>query len=358
MTTEAALLGCGHPHANSHYETLDSLSEVGRIHLWDEDVVIARQMAERDAGKPVVVHESLDDLLSEASLGWVLAAFRHDVSADLLLRCAAAGKPVYTEKPIGLDGADVARVVAAFREAGLSLSVALVNRYKPAVRQMKRWVANGMIGRPTAAETRLHTTSVRLRNPRHWLFDKARSGGGILPWLGCHHLDLLAYVLDDEPVTVTGEVATLSGEAIDVEDLAVMTIGFAGGLLAAATFGYLMPTGSAGNSFASKDTWFQIKGTDGKVAFEPTSEEQTVTVESHHPAWSGAPARRYSFPEQPAKAYGRRPGLEFARDALLAALEGRDGPATGEDMLRIWRLIEAAYRSSADGVRVDLREGS
>ncbi len=348
---EVALLGCDHPHSSSHLDTLLSLEEVAVVHLWDPDPHAPAKLAEKAGEKLGPMHTSLDSLLAEEQVVWLLVCLRNDVAPGVMLQCAAAGKPVLAEKPIGRSLAETAAVVQAFRAAGLSLSICFQNRYKPAAQVIRGWCAEQQFGRLCAAETKLHTTQVALRNPRHWLFDQALSGGGILPWLGCHYLDLLWYLTGLEPVAVSGQVATLSGESIDVEDLAVMTISLSNGALATASFGYLMPGGRPGYLTPGYDTQFGLKGTDGYLSWAIAAEQQQVDAYSRHPSWRGAAARQFSLKEEPAKAYGGRYGLEFAREALTAALAGGDGPATGEDLLRVWRLIEAVYRSSETGER-------
>lgn len=352
--THAALLGCGHPHSSSHLQTLCSVDEVTGIHLWDPEPAVAHALAPAAGEKLAAVHDELPALLGDERIGWVLASLRNDLSPEALLACAEAGKPVLSEKPMGRSLGEVEPVVAAFRSRGLSLAVCFQNRWKPAARIAREWVAEGLFGRLCSAETRLHTTQVRLRDPRHWLFDRARSGGGILPWLGCHYLDLLRFVMGAEAVAVTAQCATLSGEAIDVEDMAVLTIEFDNGALATATFGYLMPGGQPGYLTPGYDTWFALKGTLGQLDWEPAADAQRLDAVSVHERWVGAPKRTLALVEEDAKAYGGRPGLEFARECLAAAQRGADGPTCGEDMLAIWRLIEAAYRSQEHGVRVTL----
>lgn len=348
---EVGLVGCDHPHSSSHLSTLLSLDEVAVVHLWDPDPHAAAKLAEQAGEKLGPVHTSLDSLLSDDDVVWLLVNLRNDIAPGVMAQIAAAGKPVLAEKPIGRSFAETSAVVKAFREAELSLSICFQNRYKPAAQMIRGWLAAQHLGRICAAETKLHTTQVALRNPRHWLFDRALSGGGILPWLGCHYLDLLRYTTGLEPVAVTAQVATLSGESIDVEDMAVMTIGLSNGALATASFGYLMPGGRPGYLTPGYDTHFGLKGTDGHLAWAIAADEQVVDAYSRHPSWRGAASRRFSLKEEPAQAYGNRYGLEFARDALHAALIGEDGPATGEDLLVVWKLIEAAHRSSETGAR-------
>lgn len=343
----AALLGCDHPHSRAHLETLVTLDLVNEIELWDPDPAAAERLALAMA-EPTVSRgpDQLDDLLAEERVRWIVCCVRNDLAPDVLLRCAAAGKPVLAEKPLGRGSAEVAPVVEAFRQAGLSLAVCFQNRYKPGAGAIWGLVQGGFFGRLTVAETRLHTTHVRLRDPSHWLFDRARAGGGILPWLGCHYLDLLRYLLGAEVSEVTAQCATLSGEAIDVEDAAVLTLRFDNGCLATASFGYLMPGGQAGYLNPGYDMYLGLKGTLGGVSWDLGAAPQVIDAVSHHPLWRGAPIRRMSFDEERARAYGQRYGLEFARDCLLAALDGGEPPASGDDMLAVWRIIEQAYDSA------------
>lgn len=351
---EVALLGCGHPHSKAHLRSLVLLPESTRIHLWDPEPELAAQMAAEGAEKPLVPHRSLDNLLAADGLGWVLASLRNDVSPEALLRCAEAGQHVLSEKPLGLDRAAVAPVVAAFRQRGLTLGVCFLNRYRPLAQTIRQWVAQGLFGRLCSGETRLHTTQVRLRDPGHWLFRRELSGGGILPWLGCHYLDLLRYLMDSEAVSVSAHCATLSGEPIDVEDMAALTLRFANGVLATATFGYLMPGGNPGYMTPGYDTYFGLKGTGGEVAWEVTAATQVLHAYSRHDSWAGARTRRLELTEESGAGYGGRYGLEFYRDCLRAAQHGGEPPANGEDMLAVWSIIEGAYRSQAEGRRVDL----
>lgn len=343
---EVALLGCDHPHSNTHLDTLVTLELAAGIHLWDPDPAVANALRERrnepkirSAGAP------LDDLLGNDRIVWLLVCLRNDLAPEVLLRCAAAGKPVLAEKPMGRSLAEVEPVVAAFRAAGVTLTVCFQNRYKPGAGIIRELAAQGAFGRLCVAETRLHTTQVRLRNPKHWLFSHAAAGSGILSWLGCHYLDLLRFVMQAEVVSVAAHCGTLSGEAIDVEDVAALSLAFDNGVLATASFGYLMPTGQPGYISPGYDSYLGLKGTLGSVGWEPGASPQVLELISFERGWAGAPQRELRFAEEPAKAYGGRYGLDFARDCLVAGLERRDGPTCGEDMLAVWTIIEAALGS-------------
>ena len=98
----------------------------------------------------------------------------------------------------------------------------------------------GAIGRLLSVELRMVTTQVGMRNPESWLFDREQAGGGILAWLACHWLDAFRYVTGEDIVRVQAEVATLGGEAIDVEDTAVLAFRTSGGAVGSLHVGYLL----------------------------------------------------------------------------------------------------------------------
>jgi len=79
----------------------------------------------------------------------------------------AAGKAVFTEKPLGVDLADSRAFVA--EAAGARAAVNFIFASSPAVAQMRRWMAEGVVGRPSALtiETRFKTW------PRGWQMDAA-----------------------------------------------------------------------------------------------------------------------------------------------------------------------------------------
>jgi predicted dehydrogenase len=119
--------------------------------------------------------------------------------------------------------------------------------------------------------------------------------------------------------------------------------------------GYLLPRSQSGYSGASYDSFIGIRGTLGRIAWNPFEREATgLQVESVAPGWEAAPGRvlRYEFAKS--DAYGGSFGLRFVQDFVRAAQSGGAPPVTGEDALRVMRVIEAAYESSRTGRRVDL----
>jgi predicted dehydrogenase len=345
-----------HPHSKAHLKTLMLSDRVSAPGIYDPDSAVLSQI-QTDTGQAVETYEDIGSAISEGRPTAAVACFPNADNADLCVRLLESGVHVISEKPIGATAADVRRVVDAASASGLRLGVMYQNRLHPLTQEARRIVQSGAIGRITGCEARLITSQVRFRNPDHWLFKKDVAGGGILSWLGCHYLDLLRYVTGSEIICVSAMVETLSGEAIDVEDVATVSLKFDGGFVGSLQAGYQLSLSRSGYMGPNYETYMSIRGTDGRVVWEPSSGKAKLLAESTQ--WANAPSREVSFALPSVDAYGGAYGLAFV-DQFLEATEnqGVATPADGIDALQIARVIEGAYESSATGRHVTLEEGS
>ncbi len=349
-------LGAAHPHTRGHMRTLELMDEVASVVVWDESQEALEKLREERGAKIEHITTNLDEALGHKDAAFALVALRNDRTPDAIIRAANAGKHIMTEKPVGVNTAEVVRALDAVARAGVTLSVCYQNRYNPASRDIKRLVQEGAVGRVMAAELRLITSQVKHRDPTHWLFNKKLAGGGMLSWLGCHYLDLICYMLDDEITAVSAMAGTLSGEAIDVEDVACLSVRFGRGALGTLQCGYMLPVSRSGYTGATYDSFVGIRGTLGRIGWHPFEREATgLHIESVAPGWESAPGRVIQYDFAKSDAYGGAFGLEFVRDFVKAAQTGGTPPTTAQDALRVIKVIDAAYESSRTGRQVEIR---
>src|SRR5690349_16973495 len=203
-----------------YLETLEALDEVAGVVLVDSDAS-ARAAIHAKSHKVRGASADLEALL-DADVTHALVALPNAHTPATLVRLIEAGKSVFTEKPAARSAAEFAPVLSALQRRPVPFAVAYLNRAAPAIVEARELYQAGAIGRLMSVELRMVTTQVSLRDPSVWLFHREQSGGGILAWLACLWLDALRFVTGEEIVRVQAEVATLSGEAIDVEDTAVV----------------------------------------------------------------------------------------------------------------------------------------
>ncbi len=122
----------------------------------------------------------------------------HEAFAIEALR---AGKHVLVEKPMAIDEAACARMMAAADEAKKTLMVAQVLRFFPAYVGLKNWLDEGRAGE---VRTALLRRKCAAPGWGPWLRDKTQSGGGVFDLL-IHDIDMALYLFGaPERVSATG----------------------------------------------------------------------------------------------------------------------------------------------------------
>ncbi len=343
---KAALLGLAHPHAGILLATLDLLPEISEICLWDPDAPgIAASLPA--AAKVVQVSTDLDAVLGQHDLVFAVVCVPTDRAAALARRVLQAGKHLLAEKPAGFTSAEIAAVEEEAARAGLTASVLYPRRFHPCMVAARELIQAGKLGPLLSVEARFLTTQVRFRNPQSWLFRRRESGGGILPWLGCHCLDLIHHLTGDEIVAVSAQLAIRSGEAIDVEDTAALTLRLRSGAVGTFLAGYALANAGEGYlNRAGNDSYLGINCRNGRVVWPDLAPR--LVIESP-PGPGQAAVREVTLPNPDSPAYGGAAGETFLRQ-FIAAVSGRAAPPTTlRDALRTARLIEAAAESSRTG---------
>ncbi len=94
----------------------------------------------------------------------VVVAASSEVHSDLVVACAAAGKPVFCEKPMSLTLSDADRALAAVERAGTFVQVGFNRRFDPGFRAAHRR-RGGWCGRDGAAHAFADPGSRDLANP-------------------------------------------------------------------------------------------------------------------------------------------------------------------------------------------------
>jgi predicted dehydrogenase len=146
------------------------------------------------AGEFARVGESAAAVIADPGVDAVVIATRHGSHAELSAAALAAGKHVFCEKPLALDGASLDEVLAAAERARRILAVGFNRRFAPQVVAMREFLRAG--GGPMTAVYRVSAGRV---DGGHWVHDPL-DGGGRIVGEGCHFLDTLVYLMAS-PIT-------------------------------------------------------------------------------------------------------------------------------------------------------------
>jgi len=331
-----AVFGVDHPHSKGWAETLRNTPGVEVAAFYDRSEGSRGLLEEAYASKNF--YTDAEELVENEDFSLAAVLLPNNEAPSVVKMLAEAGKHILLEKPGARSAEELRPAVEAVKLSRVKLSVGYVRRFHPLAREVKVMVERGLLGRVFSAEGRIGASTVRLRNPRHFLFSRGVSGGGILSWLGVHWFDLLRFMLGSEVESVSAIVGNVGGEEIDVEDAASVALRFENGAIGSVHAGYFLPDGY--------DMFLGLRGRLGWASWDPGSDD--LTVKSLAPGWSGGLKRvRYTPPQVPG--YGGQMGLDMVADLLSAIEQDRSPLVNEDDALRVLRIVDAAYESSRTG---------
>jgi UDP-N-acetyl-2-amino-2-deoxyglucuronate dehydrogenase len=256
------------------------------------------------------------------------------------IAAARAGKHVLVEKPMALTTEDADAMIAACRDAGVRLGVALQRRTEPAYQAVRSAITEGVLGSPVMGLALIpyHRTQAYY-DSADWRGTWAGDGGGALMNQGIHIADLLLWFMGDVD-EVQARVATVSHD-IEVEDDLAATLRFKSGAL-----GSVLATTAAAPGFPHR---VEVYGTRGGVQLEA---EAIVR-------WEGEAAPKVDDALRPGTASagaGSSPtgitATGHARvmaDFVAAIREGRAPLISGEEGRRSLALVLAVYQAARTG---------
>lgn len=202
------LLGLGADRDNGFKPVADDLSSHGAVVAVvdpDRDRTVAFNESLLAAGTgPIAWYppEAFERMVDETRPDTVIVAAPDHSHVDYILAALERGLDVLTEKPMVATSEQATRVLAAEGHSSGSVRVTHNFRYTPRNIRIKQLLADGLIGRPLQVlleyhVDRVHGASYFLR----WNRQRSRSGG-LSVHKSTHHLDLVSWWLDREPVSV------------------------------------------------------------------------------------------------------------------------------------------------------------
>lgn len=212
------VVGCG-GRGTGHAAKLKAMPGVNLAWVCDIIPEKADALAARE-GVPAIYdfHRGLDqvDVIWDATRPWE--------RCDIVVDAAAAGKHIFSEKPIALDLPTADRYIAAIERAGVKNSFCYSLHFTNPYKLAKAVFASGELGQLVSVWTKRYMP-VDMR-PR-WYGDQSKSGGIMLDFAS-HDLDLLC-AFGGRPTTVFGQTARIR-EGIKADEHGQAMLVFAEGM--------------------------------------------------------------------------------------------------------------------------------
>lgn len=275
------------------------------------------------------------EALIDAGIDIAVVAVPTAFHEDAALALATAGVHTLVEKPIAHNLEAGQRMVDAFAAAGLVGAVGHIERFNPALQELRRRLALGELGAVYQIQTR-----------RQGPFPSRIADVGVAKDLASHDVDLTSWVAQSPYAVISAQTEFKSGR--DHEDMIAITGRLDSGVIVNNLVNWLSPmkeritvvTGERGAfvaDTATGDLTFHSNGTvpvqwDSVLSFRGVTEGDVI---------------RYAFP--------KREPLRVEHEAFRDAVLGKPSDVvTMEQGQRTLVVVESALEAARDQVTVRL----
>jgi len=327
---KVAVIGVGSIGSN-HARVYREMSDVELVGIADQNTQTAARIGARfsvpyytdfeelvDKGKP--------DLVSVA----VPTSLHYEVGSELIER----GLHVLIEKPITSTVEQGERLIELAERKGVKLAVGHIERFNPAVMELRRRLKEGIAGRIYKIHTeRLSPYPSRIQD------------AGVVIDLASHDIDLMRYLMNEEITRVYGE--TLQTINSDREDMFNGLARFRSGAVGVLDVNWITPT---------KIRRLTVTGARGMFRCDLLSQELFFYENENAPSqWDTLSILR-------GVSEGNVIGIRIQRheplaaelaDFVAAVRDDRPPTVTGDDGLETLRLALDFVRSGSDVMVID-----
>ena len=326
QTIRWGIIGCGDVTEVKSGPAFAKARGSALVAVMRRNAELARDYARRH-GVPRWYYDA-EALVRDPDVDAVYVATPPNAHKAYTLLAARAGKPVYVEKPMALDGDECDAMIEACRAAGVPLFTAYYRRALPRFLRVKSIVDEGLLGDVRAVSLAIyrHYAPPPAAGPDAtpavpWRVDPTIAGGGLFVDLASHTLDLLDYVLG--PIARATGGAANQAHLYDAEDIVHATLEFASGIRGVGIWCF--------SGFGEVDR-VEIIGSRGRLTFE-TFGNAPMVLETD----AGAHPISIPHPE-----HVQQPLIQ----AIVDELHGTGtSPSTGETGARTTRVMDQLLRT-------------
>jgi UDP-N-acetyl-2-amino-2-deoxyglucuronate dehydrogenase len=336
------LIGCGWVGSAHAWGVAACTGTARLIATSDVDLTAAQQMADRFQAEHA--YQDYRELLRRDDVGAVSVCVPDFLHRQVVVDAAMAGKHVLCEKPLAMTVAEADEMMEACAASGVEFGMIMNHRYAPDNIRAKDALRRGAVGSQLIGSV-VHSSG--LTGPlgtSPWRGKAERAAGGVLSTQAIHFLDLLLWFMG--PVrSVKALTDTLHWDIQDHEDTAVVALRLESGALAT-----LITTNGSPIMDDFTGTRIEVHGTRGWLALEGD-------VLRHAEPADDIEFPSVHLPDVPSDASEIIFGLGHVYeviDFIHAIRTGTEAPVPARDGRHLMAVIEAAYKSAAEGDEVEL----
>jgi predicted dehydrogenase/nucleoside-diphosphate-sugar epimerase len=318
----------------AHTAVLSMIPDCELVGIADHHAPLGRTV--RGMGFKAPFFTNAEKMLAVARPDAVMVCTQQDVHLEIAKAALEAGAAVFVEKPLAHTLADAEALAALSARTGLPVSCGYTLAYLPVFARARDAIP--AIGALHQARSSMYLSQVF--GPRKgWMYDPARSGGGVVANISSHLLFLLEWYLGT-PIEVRATWKKHYG-AVEDELHGMMTLADGAGI------GFESSWSVPGYPLSA--VVIELDGDNGKLLISNDAFE--LDLSEALAGWPAGHTRlRHADLPQPARFDVNGDGYYLEDAAFLAWVTGGPPPPTTvAAALRVQRTMDALYRSAAAG---------
>jgi predicted dehydrogenase len=271
--------------------------------------------------------DRVEAILDDPEIDLVYIATPPSSHMDLAIKAAAAGKPVYVEKPMAANYEACLVMNEVFERAGLPLFVAYYRRSLPNFLKIKELVDEGVIGEVRTVTILMNKEPVPdnvRQSETNWRVVPDISGGGYFYDLASHQLDFLDFLFG--PVRRAKGFSSNQAGHYEAEDVVSGSFFFENGVVGSGSWCF-----TAGKSANIDRT--VIIGSKGQIEYATFGDPSVLLITDER----GTERFTFELPEH------------IQQNLIQTILDEMKGqgkcPSTGESAARTSRVLDIIAKS-------------
>lgn len=272
--------------------------------------------------KNIYNYENFDSIADNDDIDVVYVVLPNSMHAEYTIRAAKAGKHVICEKPMSVSVAEAEQMIAACKAANRKLYIGYRLHYEPFNMEYMRLSREKVYGTVNVVEG---SFGFRIGDPTQWRLKKDLAGGGAMMDVGIYVIQGARYTFGEEPIAVTAqEYKTDLVKFSEVDETIFWQMEFPSGGIANCATSY---NSRLERLYASAEKgWFELRPAYGYGPLKGNTsdgpmDQPVVNHQAYH-----------------------MDGISYS---IVTGSE--DNNVSGEEGLRDMKVIEAIYKSIANG---------
>lgn len=158
------------------------------------------------------------DALNDDRIDAIILATPHSLHEEQTIQAAAAGKHVFTEKPLALSKESAVRTISACEQAGVILGIGHERRFEPALLEVKNLIECNELGTIMHIEANFSHDGLASIKADDWRASKSETPAAAMTSMGIHLTDsfihLLGPISEVNALTAKRMTASESGDVL------------------------------------------------------------------------------------------------------------------------------------------------